>query len=487
VVTLREKAGSLVARFGEWLSRGQAEVGTVFSEVEWAKWGIKPYFADDLLRTKGCSLKVYRDMMRDPAVKAGVYNRVFPVMATDWDVRPANYDARRRSEEDDPDVEAAEFVRWNLARLPRAGTMQLFFDLSQALVDGFAVVEIVLEAVTRGQWVGKVGLKALKAKDVETWDFDVDSFLNVQGLKQQVLGKWEPRERERFIVFSWLPRFSSPLGQSEFRAAYRAFWLKDTAWKFRAIYAETIAKGRRKVTYPAEQGEAGRKNAEKLLERLQESLGFAVPSDLSMELLEMTLAPQAVFESLIADCDKEIILGLTGATLQVLEGAETGAFRATETHRKTSHPWVYVFGKFLAAAIQEDLVAPLHALNFALEEAPLFYWRWVDEGRQGESETLERFQRMGLKIPAWYVREKFDVPAPEEDDEILEPAPAVPGMGAIFSNRGVPVSSFSGTAPGQAAEFADPTGAERRALEKVPAAQRALARTILDQVRRKKA
>ena len=491
-----------LAGAADWVRKALAgearETGVAFAEADTARWGIKPYYADDLLASKALRLSVYRDMLRDATVKAAYLSRVFPVMATDWDVRPADYDARRRPEADDPNVEAADFSRYVLKRLPGTGMLQLVASLARSLVDGFAIVEKVLAPIERGRWAGKVGLAGLKAKDVDSWDFEVDEYLNVVSLRQQVRGEWLSRDRTRFIVVSWLPCYENPLGQSEFRAAYRAFWVKDNAWKFRAIFLEALAKGRRKVVYPADQGESGRRNAEALLTKLQESLGYAIPSDLQVELVELATAPADVFASAIADCDKEITVGLTGATLQMLEGAETGALRATETHARTSRPWTWIVGEWIAAAIQSDLVGPLHGLNFALDEPPEFYWRWEKENSQAAAQALEALQRMGLKIPAWYVNEQFDVPTPEEDDEVLAPAAAASPFGPGAGLLGLPSSSAGmglpseppppDAGPAAMAGDGDPlSAAERRALARVPAANQALAEAILGQVRRKKA
>jgi len=480
VVNLRQKAAGAVAWFAdrvrgtEAAKRESGEVGIAFAEASWAKWGIKPYRADDLLKSKGLRLAVYREMMREPMVKAALFNRVFAAMTTEWDLRPADYDRRTKPDPSDPRVQATQFLRWILAH-SKARWPKLVFDLSQALVDGYAIIEKVYEVIPDGPWAGKVGLAALKAKDVQDWDFDCDEFLNVRGLKQQVMGTWYDRDRSKFIVFSWLPVFDNPLGSPEFRAAYRAFWLKDTTHKFRAIYLETLAKGKQKVTYPADQGAEGLAKAQKLLDLLQNSIGMALPSDLTVELLNMAVAPDAVFESCQARYDKEIVIGLEGAVLGMLEGAETGAYRATETHRKVSNAWTLVFGMFIEAAIQDDLVKDLVAANFAGVEAPDLYFRWAREDLTAWSQVLERFQRMGLKIPAWYLREQGDIPAPEEGDEVLEPATAVSG----FGNR----EPGAGDA---AAQFADAGGqkldpreeAIDRAIGRSPEAYRSLFETL---------
>jgi phage gp29-like protein len=478
VVSLRRRIAGLAADFADFVRgvtgerRPAGEAGVAFAEASWAKWGVKPYRADDLLKSKALRLSVYREMMRDPVVKAALLNRVFAVMTTEWDLRPAGFDRRAKRDPDDPNVQATDFLREVLAR-PKGRWPKLIFDLSQALVDGFAVIEKVYSPVDDGPWAGRIGLAALKAKDVDTWDFDCDEFLNVTGLRQQVLGAWHERDRDKFMVFSWLPVFENPLGQSEFRAAYRAFWLKDTGLKFRAIYLESLAKGRRKVTYPADQGAAGLEKAQSLLTLMENSIGIAVPADLQVELIEMAVAPDAVFENMLERCDKEIVIGLEGAVLQMLEGSNTGAFRATETHRKQAAPWTLVFGLFLEAAIQDELVADLVRLNFAGADPPDFYFRWAREDLTVFSEVLERVQRMGLRIPAWFLYEQFDVPQPEPEDEVLEPS--------SFN----PQSAIRNLQLGSAAEMADPpAGADPReaaigrAVARAPAAYRTLFETL---------
>jgi phage gp29-like protein len=477
MVSLRARFSAVAAQFADFVRgvvgerRAAGEAGVAFAEASWAKWGVKPYRADDLLKSKALRLAVYREMMRDPVVKAALLSRVFAVMTTEWDLRPAGYDRRTERDPKDPRVQATDFLREVLSR-PKGRWPKLIFDLSQALVDGFAVIEKVYAAVEDGPWAGRIGLAALKAKDVDTWDFDCDEFLNVMALRQQVQGVWYDRDRSKFIVFSWLPVFENPLGQSEFRAAYRAFWLKDTGLKFRAIYLESLAKGRRKVTYPADQGAAGLEKAQALLTLMENSIGIAVPADLQVELIELAVAPDAVFENMLARCDKEIVIGLEGAVLQMLEGSETGAYRATETHRKQAAPWTLVFGLFLEAAIQDELVADLTRLNFAGAEPPDFYFRWAREDLEPFSVVIQRAQQMGLRIPAWFLYEQFDIPEPEPEDEVLAPRATL-----VFP----PASAAPGGGAGGAAEMADPpAGADPReaaidrAVARAPEAYRSL-------------
>ena len=455
-MSIRDKLSGAAAWFADLAAgvkgekRPEGETGVAFAEAAWAKWGVKPYRADDLLKSKALRLSVYREMMREPVVKAAIRNRIFRIMVCDWDLRPAGYDRRKAMKPEDPRVQAADFIRSQLEN-PDDRWPKLLFDLTQSLCDGFALVEKNYGVIEDGPWAGRIGLAGLKAKDVQDWDFDCDEFLNVKNLKQQVLGVWYDRDKSKFIVMSWLPQFENPLGQSEFRAAYRAFWLKDTVHKFRAIYLESLAKGKQKVTYQADQGADGLKKAKALLELLQNSIGMAIPSDLQVEIVEMAVAPDAAFQSALEGYDQEIVIGLEGAVLQMLEGSNTGAFRATETHRATSEPWTEVVAVFLKAAIQRDLVADLVKANFAGVEPPKLYFHWEDEDRQANSQVIERAWRMKVKIPTWYVYEALGIPTPEPDDEVLDPPTAQP----LFGTSGGTGNGERGTGEEDAASMAD--------------------------------
>jgi hypothetical protein len=459
-MSIRNKIGGAVAYFADALrgvkgqSRAEGETGVAFAEASWAKWGVKPYRADDLLKSKALRFSVYDEMMREPVVKAAIRNRIFKVMTCAWDLRPAGYDRRRAMKPDDPRVQATDFVRSQLEN-PEDRWPKLLFDLTESLRRGFAIIEKVYGVIEDGPWAGKIGLAGLKSKDTQDWDFDCDEFLNVKNLKQQVLGTWYDRDKSKFIVMSWLPQFENPLGQSEFRAAYRAFWLKDTVHKFRAIYLESLAKGKQKVTYQADQGADGLKKAKSLLDLLQNSIGMAIPSDLQVEIVEMAVAPDAAFQNALEGYDKEIVIGLEGAVLQMLEGSNTGAFRATETHRATSEPWTEVVAVFLKAAIQRDLVADLVRANFAGVEPPKLYFRWAGEDQDAHSQVLDRLQKMGLKIPAWYLYEQFDVPRPEPEDEVLEAPTATTGFGIRDPGIGTQTPGMPGDNNGNAAAMAD--------------------------------
>jgi phage gp29-like protein len=107
----------------------------------------------------------------------------------------------------------------------------------------------------------------------------------------------------------------------------------------------------------------------------------------------------------------------------------------------------------MEAAIQ-GLVEDLVDANFPADGggtgqgAPEFYFLVRDEDLGPWSETLQRLQAMGAKIPAWYVHRKFAVPMPEDDDEVLSPISGV-------RLPGPPNPSADSAA---AAEFAEPPG-----------------------------
>lgn len=488
-MSIREKLSGAIS----WLSgatgekRAEGETGIAFVESKWALWGIKPYRADDLLKSKALRLEVYRDLMREPVVKAAILNRTFAAMTLAWDVRVPGADRREKVLPDDPRKQAQEFIR-NILGEPEDRWPKLIFDLSQALRDGFAIIEKVYGVIEDGPFAGKIGVERLAAKDVDTWDFECDEFMRVTKLKQQVWGVWEDRDPSKFIVFSWLPAFENPLGQSEFRAAYRAAWLKDSTHKFRAMYLEVLAKARRKVTYQADQGADGLKKAQKLLDVMENSIGMALPSDLQIELLEVAVAPTEAFESAQARYDKEIVIGLEGAVLQMLEGSNTGAFRATETHRAVTEPWARVLGIFLQAAIQKELVADLVKLNFAgLAAPPKVYFRWTRADLADLAAILKTLVvDCGAKVPAWYIYEEFSIPQPEEGDEILErqAAPAFITAGTGNGERGTGKDE-NAAAMADAGDEADPRDELiARAVARAPEAYRSLFENLKKKARK---
>jgi phage gp29-like protein len=179
----------------------------------------------------------------------------------------------------------------------------------------------------------------------------------------------DPRD---FILFAHLGRYESPYGQSELRAAYRAYWLIDNIWKFRAVYLEKFGGPTLVAKHPAGALESERARLLEVLRTIQNETGIVIPDDVTIEAIDISTRGEADYRSAIHDLRREILVSVLGSFMTTEEGDRTGARALGLVHQDTVQVFVRFLAKLLANTINEQLVRPLVELNFARAQAPRF-------------------------------------------------------------------------------------------------------------------
>lgn len=413
--------------------RPSAPRGEAASATSWvtSKLKIYPYNPDDLVRAKGKGLKIYQDMAREPYIKAALHQKKARLLKVGWEIVPYSKSPL--------DVEIAAFVRWNLeTRLAGTFTGDLY-GMLDGLNNGFSVMEKVYGTAKRGPWARKVVIDNIKSKDPYFFDFETDEFGNL-GRSGLVLNNYRSQKKhlrvDKFVIFSYLSRYENFYGDSDLRAAYRAFWLKDTAWKLRAVYMERYAGNNLKGTYPKNDDAAKDKLIE-IFQTWQQETGIALPEGLDVEVLQLATSSKSEYEATINDCNREIQIGILGQTLTMDVGTRgTGSRALGQVHDGVRDDFVWFLDETLASEVNLQIVRPLVDYNYDTVNYP--WWTFKNrEGFDGEkfSRTLLNLGKVrGLDIPVRWVKGKYRIPEPEADDEVVEVMPeesggAAPGPG----------------------------------------------------------
>ena len=226
-----------LARF----ARKKAEIPTQpqTGEVAWASNTFfgrhTPFLAynrDSLIGRKGASF--YRKMMLDDQIRASMHLRRNTIVSRKY---------RFELTEDSPKQrEMEEFFRFNIERFINGAWVQILGNILSSEVTGFSVNEMIF---VTDEWRGSPRwlLKAVKPKPFETFTFMVDSFGNVSQIIQYTNGPGVPLDPRKFIIHISNPEVDPVVGESNLKAAYRAYWEKDNILKFWNIYTERLAGG----------------------------------------------------------------------------------------------------------------------------------------------------------------------------------------------------------------------------------------------------
>ncbi len=317
------------------------------------------YSSDDLASRKG--LAVYDEMQRDAQVRSCLNTKKFAALSRGWDVRPASDDPR--------DVEIAGFVKHCLEEM-RGSVQDVLFKVLDAVAKGFSISEINYVILTDGPYAGMIGLQSIKSKDPAAFGFDTDEYLNIRALVHHGAGE-RTLPIEKFILYTYMPSYELPHGQSDLRAAYKHWWSKEIILKFWNMYLEKFgmptAKGAFRRGMPKEQQD----ELLRVLDKMQQETAIVVPEDVSVELMEAQRGGEAGYRDAVEHHNRQIAKAILGQTLTSDEGSRVGSLALGKVHQDVLGFYLEKLKRDLEETVmQEQVIRRLVDLNFSGSVSP---------------------------------------------------------------------------------------------------------------------
>lgn len=148
-----------------------------------------------------------------------------------------------------------------------------------------------------------------------------------------------------------------------------------------------------------------------------------VPSSTMIEFIESSKTSSIeLYENFARFCDEQMSKAILGQTLTSDSGG--GSYAQSKTHNEVRHDLTVADSKALAGTIRRDIIRPLVEFNFGADaNVPFFGFDCQEVEDQKEAvQVLKTLAcNMGLKIPTSYIYQKFNIPKPEEGEEVLQP------------------------------------------------------------------
>jgi len=321
-------------------------MGTV-SAAEWAREEIfawdamlktafrtPPYNPESLLAREGINL--YDKMMDDAMVRAAINTKRYALLAKPYQVFTATngMGAKPTAKQ----LEVRDFVEEALRGMRGADGIgrdfrQVLFQMMSAFYRGFSVGEMVWRVEEQGRWAGKFTLAAIKAKNPKQIGFDVDDFLNVQGIVS-----WTPTggtvkvPREKCVLYVYNPQDEMPYGDSDLRGVYKHWWSKDVLHRFWNIALQRFGMP---MVFAQVAGAASSGRATEILETLkamQTDSSAIFPPDVLPQVLQASQAGAAAFSEAVGYHNEQIALGILLQTLTSGEGQRVGSMALGQVH-----------------------------------------------------------------------------------------------------------------------------------------------------------
>lgn len=391
-----------------------------------------PYL-DNLMEETDEIRAAYPVMLRDSMVKAAIHTKVLAVTALAVQYHPPD-------KKDENARLQARFVKECFEAL-KGGTPRTGRNIAKpALINGWSLTHKKWKVADEGEWRGKWVWDAWKSKPTKGLRIAVDDYSNPLGIQSNTYDGGTLFELDNFIIYSFMDMYEDPRGQSDLRAAYRPYWMKNTVWNLRGLHLEKFTSPFLMGTYPAGSNDV-KVALEAALQRAKASTWLAIPTGALVSAIEMSQKGTTDFESAIQDCDREILVGIYGSYLSVLEGKTTGARSMGEVHQDNAELFQWALAMDLSA-LYTEAARELCKLNFPVPAPPRVTLEGVSEADLlVRAQVNESLQRQGLPLSKKEAYETFSRSEPEDEADTLKSVLAA-APPAVFSEEPEPAPKY---------------------------------------------
>jgi phage gp29-like protein len=361
------------------------------------------------------------------------------------------------------DVRAADLIRdW----LSRDELRDELFDILDAVGKGYSLTEIIWDT-SGGQWLPA----RLEWRDPRWFQFDRTDGRTPMLLSET--GQPVPLSPYKYIYHAHKSKSGLPIRGGLARAIAWGYLFKMFDVKSWVEFAEVFGVPLRVGKYGPGASEADKAVLLQAVRNISKDAAAIIPASMTIDFVEAKISGSiALFEKLADWLDRQTskaVLGQTGTT-------DTGSRVGTaDAHERVRQDIEEADARQLAATLNRDLVRPVIDLNLGPRKLyPKIVIKRIDaEDLTALAENLGKLVPLGLKVGMSTIRDKFGLPDPAPDEELLrapgaghdadpavpDPAEPLQGRQASASRRAV-AATPPPAAPAQAMDAIDVAVAE---------------------------
>jgi phage gp29-like protein len=216
--------------------------------------------------------------------------------------------------------------------------------------------------------------------------------------------------------------------------------------------------------------ESKKESLEAALDNARADGWMTMPPGMMVDAIDLSMGDTSEFKDAIADFEREMLVGMLGAHLMMMEG-ESGSPRGdTSVHKQTSELFDWHLSAVVGDVVTSQMAPPWYARNFAdLPPCSVTWGSISDQDMMARAQLYEQLQKIGLKLSEKAAHQEFAVSIPAAPDDVLKPGgagggpdqggpgggpgqppgspPAFPPPDATFSEAGKPSVPFALTPP----------------------------------------
>lgn len=343
---------------------------------------------------------------KDTHLFSQLQTRKLAVTGLDWEVQPFS--------EDEEDKRIADFVSDQLKGLENFD--EVLLDMLDAIGKGTSIMEI--------GWAVEDGRNVIQ--DVEyvhpkklIWDGATDEMKICT--REYPFGI--PLPANKFVVHRYKAKSGHASRAGILRVVAWMYLFKNYDIKDWVSFCEVFGMPLRLGKYEVSASEDDKRQLMEAIINLGTDAAGIVPSSTMIEFIESNKTTSIeLYENFARFCDEQMSKAILGQTLTSDSGG--GSYAQSKTHNEVRHDLTVADAKALAGTIRRDIIRPLVVFNFGMDaHVPFFGFDCRETEDQKEAVQVLRTLacNMGLKIPTGYIYKKFNIPKPEEGEEVLQP------------------------------------------------------------------
>lgn len=352
-----------------------ADASMIYTSSDFGK-----YNPDDLIGVKGHA--VYKKMMRDEQVKAVVKFKRDAITSRDY-IFELDHEKHGISKEE---AEKRIDLCYTIIDKHEGSWMDSLNGMFSSVYNGYSMTEKVfgqIEFDKKTWW----GIRKLKLRPYDTFRFKTDEYGNIEKVVQRVQGKEIKIDLSKFIHFVVNPDIDDHYGESDLRAAYRAYFNKDYIMKIRNIWLERHAGGFRwaqlKAGKTLNTNSAEYNTLKNVIQNIQTATGMIVPAD--YELNSDYPSNNVAFKEAIDDCNIDISRALLVPNLLgITPSGNTGSYSQSNTQLEAFLWTLEADSKRAEDVLNEQLFRQLASVNFGDDAWPRFKFNPISETKKNE-------------------------------------------------------------------------------------------------------
>lgn len=393
-------------------------------------WQFIPYNPSILVTRKG--LKVFDDMKRDEQVKACLAFKKSAILSSGYEIVSPG--------DEDDDWEVTQFVRDMLTNFP-GGWNKAMKKVLLATDYGYSVTEKIYGNPT---WddskLAIIKLNSVKPHYIDFKASPTGELLSI--IQTNVPGGATILEMppDKFVIATKDQEFENPYGRSELEAAYRAWWVKENAYKWFAVYLERYGMAPLFALYNSNsyQGDT-LTQLKQLVKNIQSATVGIIPrgakDDLELWSQQISPASKEIFLAALARFDADIgkalltpsLIGVTSDSNSSGGDQSKGSYARSQTHFDVFMMTVIEEQDLLNNIVDEQVIRQACDLNFpGLKSYPHYRALPVDDDTKADIYTLWKDLVAGkvvnrIEDDEAHIRKALGFP--ENDNPTIAPLP----------------------------------------------------------------